>query len=70
MLGFDILLDENLKPWLIEINANPSLNIEHETDQDYKYKKLSPAIISPVDQFVKEKVMEDTLKIVTKTIDS
>lgn len=70
MLGFDILLDKNLKPWLIEINANPSLNIEHETDQDYKYKKLQPAIISPVDKYVKEKVMEDALRLVTKTIDS
>jgi tubulin polyglutamylase TTLL11 len=30
ILGFDIMLDEEEKPWLLEINANPSLNIDHE----------------------------------------
>lgn len=34
------------------------------------YKKSAPVLISPVDQYVKSKVMEDTLKIVTKNIDN
>lgn len=32
MYGFDVLLDEYLKPWLIEINASPSLTTTTESD--------------------------------------
>lgn len=36
LYGFDILLDDALKPWLIEINASPSMTAN--TPQDYEGK--------------------------------
>ena len=31
MIGCDILLDENLKPYLIELNTNPALFLDTTT---------------------------------------
>ena len=36
ILGFDILLEDNLRPWLLEVNHSPSFNID--TPFDYKLK--------------------------------
>ena len=61
VLGIDILIDEDLKPWLLEINANPSLNVEHDTEPGTK------GVLSPIDLYVKSKVMEDAIMIVRKS---
>ncbi len=37
LYGFDILIDKNLRPWLIEVNASPSL--VHTTKHDFVLKK-------------------------------
>ena len=36
VLGFDILLDDNLRPWLLEINLSPSLNTDSPLDLKIK----------------------------------
>lgn len=36
LYGFDILLDENLKPWLLEINLTPSLGCDAPIDHKVK----------------------------------
>ncbi|XP_067868501.1 tubulin polyglutamylase TTLL11 isoform X2 [Heterodontus francisci] len=61
ILGFDILLMKNMKPVLLEVNANPSMRIEHE-------QEISPGLFeyvpSPVDEEIKVAIIRDTLRLV------
>ncbi len=41
LYGFDILVDENLEPWLMEVNLNPSLDCEAQMDNKIKSNLLS-----------------------------
>merc|ERR1711911_110808 len=36
LFGFDILLDANLKPWLLEVNISPSLHSSSSLDLSVK----------------------------------
>ncbi|EGD82252.1 hypothetical protein PTSG_02922 [Salpingoeca rosetta] len=36
LYGFDVLLDERLKPWLIEVNFSPALGLDCQQDRDVK----------------------------------
>ncbi|EGD81575.1 tubulin tyrosine ligase [Salpingoeca rosetta] len=40
LYGFDILIDADLKPWLIEVNASPSLTADTASDYRFKYGML------------------------------
>jgi tubulin polyglutamylase TTLL9 len=40
MYGYDILIDETLKPWLIEVNASPSITADTIQDYDLKFGLL------------------------------
>ena len=44
ILGIDILIDEDLKPWLLEINHAPSFNIDTPFDYKLKSELLTDAI--------------------------
>lgn len=40
LLGFDILLDSDLKPWLLEVNLSPSMNTDSPLDTRIKSQVL------------------------------
>lgn len=44
LLGFDIMLDGNLKPWMIEVNHTPSFNADTEVDEKIKFELLKDTL--------------------------
>ncbi|CAH1779549.1 unnamed protein product [Owenia fusiformis] len=44
LYGYDIMLDAQLKPWLIEVNASPSLTASSKEDYDLKYGLLDDVV--------------------------
>lgn len=60
ILGIDVLLTEDCQAWLLEINANPSLRVDFESE-------ISPGVMqsipSALDLYVKTQVVEDAVLI-------
>lgn len=44
LLGFDILIDDNLKPWLLEVNYSPALSLDCSADVSVKRKLIHDTI--------------------------
>jgi tubulin polyglutamylase TTLL6/13 len=40
ILGFDIMLDHKMKPWLLEVNHTPSFSTDTPFDYDIKYNLI------------------------------
>ena len=61
LLGFDVLLDQNIKPWILEVNYRPSLDFDTDAERKLKVKMLkellSIAVVpySELEAIVREK---------------
>jgi tubulin polyglutamylase TTLL1 len=42
--GFDMLIDANLKPWLIEVNASPAISATTPADKTLKMKLIDDVL--------------------------
>lgn len=51
--GYDIIIDNMLKPWLVEVNASPSLQSTTHNDRILKYKLIDNivSVVVPPDGF-------------------
>ena len=45
LFGFDVLLDSDLKAWLIEVNSSPSLSRDNDLDHEIKDKMVHDTLL-------------------------
>jgi len=60
ILGLDILVDESLNAWLMEVNANPSLNVY--VDKELPNGDIEQTLCE-LDKYVKSMLIADTFKL-------
>eukprot|EP00347_Sterkiella_histriomuscorum_P008760 403343857 len=79
LYGIDILIDEDFNPWVLEINSNPSFNINIQKVEkiyddseggDSNSSKIPKQYkfkneVSEIDKYIKSMVITDAFKIVT-----
>ena len=67
LLGFDILIDDTLRPWLLEVNLSPSLTCDSLLDQKIKAPLLQDLLnltgITKKELRKKSKVPDQSFKV-------
>ena len=69
IFGFDILLDNELKPWVIEVNGSPSMSRDYPLDSDIKETLIKDTIAlvdpSPLDRSALSEICKERLRQVS-----
>jgi hypothetical protein len=53
IFGFDILLDKDLKAWILEINDHPSLNIYFDNEEkELEYQNPKKKVEKPKEELI------------------
>ena len=69
VFGFDILLDSDLKPWLLEVNLSPSLSTDSPLDHKIKACLLADTFnMTQVKRFDRKKESLNKIKYRSKGI--
>jgi hypothetical protein len=71
VFGLDVLVDNNLHPWILEINANPSFNVysndvpAQEPSPDIGQQFFRDKNVSEIDLYLKSLVITDAIRLVS-----
>ena len=64
LLGFDIMLDQNLKPWLLEVNSSPAMSMDNQVDYAVKPQLLRDVIklndFEPYEEYLRRTAKKPT----------
>lgn len=61
LYGFDVLVDQDLKPWLLEVNLSPSMQADSPLDWQIKSSLLSDSFnLVGINQVTKQRLAEAT----------
>ena len=70
LFGYDILIDETLRPWLLEVNASPSLARENALDKRIKNTMLKDLVnlldVAPFDRAALSRIISRRLSQMSK----
>ena len=73
ILGLDLLIDKDLKAWVLEVNDHPSLNIFFDPSEVFMggdSKKLGEEDVCQVDWYVKSRLVTDTVNLCRNKLES
>ena len=62
LFGFDVLIDADLKAWLIEVNSSPSLSRENALDHEIKNKMIADTLRIAAPPAVDRDILAELLK--------